>query len=102
MSPVWLTVLALTLATVAIRAAGPVVLGGRPLPPIVASVIALLAPAVLVAFVVTQGFSEGSRLTIDPRAAGLAAAALALLARAGVVVAMLGAAAVTAVVRALV
>lgn len=101
MSPVWWTIVALTLTTIAIRAAGPVALGGRPLPPVFASVIALLAAAVLAAFVVTQGFAEGSRLTVDPRAAGLAAAGLALLARAGVVVTMLSAAAVTAGVRAL-
>ena len=47
MTTLWVTVFAVALASAAIKAAGPVLVGGRELPPRVVSVIALLAPALL-------------------------------------------------------
>lgn len=100
MSAVWVTIVALALATAAIRAAGPVALGGRDLPPRLTAVVALLAPALLAALVVTQTLATENGLAVDARLAGLAAAGVALAARRSVLVAVLAAAAVAALVRA--
>ena len=64
MSDAWLVVLAVGLGTFVIKASGPVLLGGRPLPDRVQAVVALLAPALLAALVATNTFALGS----DPRA----------------------------------
>jgi hypothetical protein len=65
------------------------------------SVTALVAPAILAALVLYETLAaKGGGVTIDARAAGLAAAALALLARAPMIVVILVAAAVTGGLRA--
>ena len=81
MSDVWLTIGVLAVATVLIRAAGPVLLGGRELPERVQGVIALFAPALLAALVVvdTGAAPEGGAFEFDARVLGVAAAAAALL-----------------------
>jgi len=99
-SPVWLVVLAVGLATVAIKAAGPVLLGGRALPPRAAGVIALLAPALLAALVAINTFADGRALTVDARLAGVAVAGVAIWRRAPLLLVVVLAAAVTALVRA--
>jgi hypothetical protein len=98
-SAVWITIGALTLTTAAIKAAGPLALGGRALPRPLEMIISLLAPALLAALVVTQTFAEGQDLVLDPRAAGVAAAGGAFALRAPLVVAIVLAAAVTAAAR---
>jgi branched-subunit amino acid transport protein len=95
----WVVIAVLALGTVLIKAVGPVVAGGRELPAALTRVITLLAPALLAALVVLGTFTTDQDLVLDPRAAGLAAALVALLARAPVVVALVVAAAVTALVR---
>jgi branched chain amino acid efflux pump len=100
MSPTWILVYGVGAATMAIKALGPVLLGGRPLPPRLAAVIPLLAPAVLAALVVTQTFGDGRALVLDARAVGVAAAAVALRLRAPVLVVVGAAALATAIVRA--
>jgi len=100
-SDVWITIGALAVASAMVKASGPVVLGGRSLPPMALEVISLLAAALLAALVVTQTFSEGGELTLDARAAGLAAAAGALALRRSLVVTMVSAAVATALVRAI-
>jgi len=100
MSATWVTIGCLALATAAVKAAGPVVLGGRELPEAVMGVIALLAPALLGALVVTQTFAgHGKELVIDARVAGVAAAAVALYFRASLLFTMILAAGVAALVR---
>ena len=76
MSEVWATIGALAVTTAMIRASGPVILGGRELPPRLMDVIALLAPALLAALVLveTVGTDEGA-IQLDARLAGVAAAA---------------------------
>lgn len=101
MTEVWLTIAALAVATAMIKASGPVVLGGRALPPIALEVISLLAAALLAALVVTQTFAQDGEVTIDARIAGVAAAAGALALRRSLVVTMVSAALATALVRAL-
>ncbi len=99
MSAAWATVLIVSAATIAIKAAGPVALGGRELPERLAGVIALLAPALLAALVVVQAFGGDRRLELDERAFGLAAAAIAAACRAPVLAVVVVAAAVTALAR---
>jgi uncharacterized membrane protein len=102
MSDVWITIAALAVTTAAVRAAGPVLVGGRDLHPRLFGVIALLAPALLAALVVTEtlGRPDGS-LEVDERAAGVAAAGGALALRAPILLVIAIAAAVTALARAL-
>ena len=79
MTEVWITIGFLAVTTAAIKAAGPVILGGRELPGAAMGVISLLAPALLGALVITQTFAgEGRELVVDARVAGVAAAAIAL------------------------
>jgi branched-subunit amino acid transport protein len=101
MSAIWVTIGLLTVGTVAIKASGPVALGGRELPPRLSGVIANLAPALLAALVVVETFGRDQSLGINESAAGLMAAALALAARLPMIVAVVLAAAVTAGLRAL-
>jgi branched-subunit amino acid transport protein len=98
-STLWVVIVAVTLASAAIKAAGPVLSGGREFPPRVNAVIALLTPALLTALVVTGTFGEGGRLALDERALGVGVAAVALALRAPVLVAVVLAAVVTALAR---
>jgi branched chain amino acid efflux pump len=100
MSIVWLCVLAVGLATIAIKASGPVLAAGRELPRSTARVVDLLAPAVLAALVATQAFAGGEELVLDERAAGVLAAGIAILRRAPLLVVVLVAAVTAAGLRA--
>ena len=102
MTTLWVAIVAVALASAAIKAAGPVLIGGRELPPRVTSVIALLAPALLAALVVTETFGEDRHLVLDERAIGVAVAGLALALRVPVLGAVALAAVTTALVRAFV
>ena len=101
MSVVWLCVLAVGLATVAIKASGPVLAGGRELPRSTARVVDLLAPAVLAALVATQAFASDDALVLDERAAGLLAGGVAIALRAPLLVVVLVAAVTAAGLRAI-
>jgi branched-subunit amino acid transport protein len=102
MTTVWIAIALMTVGTVVIKSVGPIALGGRELPPQAASVVARLAPSLLAALVVVDTFGGTERtLSIDETAAGLLAAAAALLARLPMFVVVLVAAAVTAGLRAL-
>jgi branched-subunit amino acid transport protein len=98
---VWVTIGGLALTTAAVKAAGPMLVGGRELPAGTYAVIGLLAPALLTALILTDTFAREQELTIDARAAGLGCAAVAVALRAPllvvVLVAAIGAAAVRAV-----
>jgi branched-subunit amino acid transport protein len=101
MTEVWVTIAVLTVATAAIRASGPLLLGGRALPPAAMSVIALVAPALLAALVVIETFGapEGGSFELDARIAGVGAAGVALWRGASLLPVVVLAAAVTALVR---
>jgi branched-subunit amino acid transport protein len=101
MSAAWTAVLVVGLATVALKAAGPVLAGGRQLPQGSARVVNLLAPALLAALVATQAFALDEALVLDERGAGLLAAGGAILLRAPLLVVVLVAAVTAAGLRAI-
>lgn len=86
-------------ATVLLKAAGPVALGGRELPRALSAVLFLLAPALLAALVVTQAVGGDRELVLDERLLGLGAAAVAVALRAPLLVVVVVAATVTALAR---
>jgi branched-subunit amino acid transport protein len=100
MSSVWLVVGTVGLGTVAIKAVGPVLLGGRPLPDRATGLVELLAPALLGALVATQALGDGRALVLDERLIGLAVAGIALWRKAPMLVVVVAAAAATALARA--
>ena len=87
--------------TWAIKAAGPLALGGRELPGWFTSVVVLLAPALFAALVVTQALADGQRLAVGADAAGVAAGGLIAWRTGSVIGCVVAAAAVTAALRAL-
>ena len=95
----WVVVAVVGVATIAFKAAGPVLLGRRGLPQPIQSVVDLLAPVMLIALVVTQTFAGDEEITVDARVVGVGAAVVAIVLRAHVIIAMAVAAAVTALVR---
>lgn len=100
MTDAWLVVALVSLATIAIKSIGPILLGGRELPPRIASLIVLLAPALLAALVAINTFGAGRSLVLDDRVLGVAAAGIAIWRRAPVLLVVVIAATVTAVARA--
>jgi uncharacterized membrane protein len=95
----WIAVIAVSAATMLIKAAGPVLLGGRALPVRASAVIGLLAPALLSALVATSMLASGQSLVLDARVIGLAAAAVALVLRAPTLLVVLVAAVAAALAR---
>jgi branched-subunit amino acid transport protein len=98
-SDVWIAVVLVGVATVALKSVGPVLLGGRPLPDHLSGVVELLAPAVLAALVVTQVVGGDREIVFDARLVGLGAAVVALLLRAPLLAVVVVAAVATALVR---
>lgn len=99
MNASWLVVMAVGIGTIAIKASGPVLLGGRPLPERLQGVVALLAPALLAALVATNTFGSGQSLVADARLIGVTIAALALFLRAPILLVVVVAAASAAIGR---
>ena len=99
-STIWWTIAGCTVVTAAIKAFGPVVMGGRELPDRLQGVIVLLAPALLAALVVTAALADGRHWHVGADTVGvLVGAAVLVLTRAGVLTAVLVAALVTALLR---
>ena len=101
MTGVWTTVAVVSVATILLKAAGPVLLAGRELPRTTRGVVEMLAPALLAALVVTQAIGGDRRYVFDERLLGLAAAVVAIRLRAPLLAVVVVAAAVTALARAL-
>ena len=97
----WITIVAMTVISFVIKAAGPVALGGRDLPLWADRLIVLIPAALLSSLVVVQTFADGQELVLDARAPALGASAIALWLRAPLVVVLLVAAATAAGLRAL-
>jgi branched chain amino acid efflux pump len=95
----WLVIAVVGAVTILFKASGPVLLGKRELPPRVASVVEVLAPAMLAALVVTQTVGGDRELVFDERLAGVAAGAVAVWLRAPLLAVMVIAAATAALIR---
>jgi uncharacterized membrane protein len=85
----WLLIAVLAFGTVLMKTLGPVLAGGRQPPPPLTRVIALVAPALISALIVTGTFTQGQQLIIDARAVGVGVAAVALWFRVPAALAML-------------
>ena len=96
----WALIGLCALVTAAIKAVGPVALGGRALPDWFANVVGLMAPALLAALVCVSALADGRHLAIGADTAGVAVAGVALVRGASVIVAVVVAASVTALLRA--
>ncbi|WP_037304249.1 AzlD domain-containing protein [Amycolatopsis orientalis] len=98
----WLGIALVALISIGFKAAGPVLLGDRPLPPRLTGVIALLAPALLAGLVLTDLTGPAWSAVDWTLCAGLAAVAVTCLLRVTMLAAILCGVAVTAVLRFLV
>ena len=99
MKDAWIVVVVVGVATIACKAAGPVLVGRRELPPRLQACVELLAPVMLTALVVTQTFGGDEEIEVDARVIGVGAAVIAIALRTPIIVAMAAAALVTALVR---
>lgn len=89
------------LITFAIKAAGPIALGGRALPAWFGSVVSLMAPALLAALVAEHTLTQGHRITVGPATAGVVVAGAVMWRTKSIPVCVITAAVVTALLRAL-
>ncbi|MER5708730.1 AzlD domain-containing protein [Streptomyces sp. NPDC002122] len=95
----WIAIGAIALISFAFKAAGPAVLGGRQLPARTRSVLALVAPALLAGFIVTALAGPGWNALDLTLLAGLSTVVVLRHYRAPMPVTLLGAVAVTALLR---
>jgi uncharacterized membrane protein len=95
------TLVGLGIASYLLKSAGPLLLGGRSLPPVVERTAALLPGPLLAALVLTSAVVDGNSFRFDERIGGLVAAAVALRFRMNFVVVVLVAAGTTALLRTL-
>ena len=96
----WRALLALCAVSYALKAVGPVLVGGRQLGPAVRTTLDLVAVPVLAALILVQTLGDGQRLAPDARVPALAVAAVLVAKRAPFLVVVLAAAATAAVLRA--
>ena len=98
---IWVLILGCAGLTVLIKAAGPVLLGGRELPQWFTRVVVLMAPTLLCALVVTSVFASGRSWSVGAQTVGVAVAAVMLWRRMSLVLAVAVAVVITAGLRAL-
>jgi branched-subunit amino acid transport protein len=98
---IWVVVVVTGVLTLALKAAGPVLLGGKPLPARLTDVVTLVGPALLAALVAIGTFATGRSLVVDERVLGVGAAAIAIRLKAPVLLVVIVAAAVTGIARAI-
>lgn len=99
MSAGWIVVAVVGAVTMLFKAAGPVLIGRRVLPPRLLALVEVLAPAMLAALVVTQAVGGDRQLVFDERVLGVAAAVVAVRLRAPLLAVMVVAAATAALAR---
>jgi branched-subunit amino acid transport protein AzlD len=98
---IWIAIVVTAVGCYAVKLAGLLVPAGVLERPLVRRLAALLPVALLAALTAQQTFSDGQALVVDARAAGVAAAAVALVLRAPFLIVVGAAVVVTAGVRAL-
>ncbi|MGA2925098.1 MAG: AzlD domain-containing protein [Solirubrobacteraceae bacterium] len=97
----WTVLLALSAVSYGLKAAGPLLAGGRRLGPRVRRALDLVAVPLLAALILTQTVGTGQRLVIDARTPALAVAALLVWRRAPFLIVVLAAAGTAALLRAI-
>lgn len=97
---IWWLIIGSAIVTAVIKAAGPIALGGRELPQRFNNVIALMAPALLAALVVTSALAEDDRWHVGPDTAGVAVAGIAMWRGVPMIAGVVIAAVLTAALRA--
>jgi branched-subunit amino acid transport protein len=97
----WWAVLALAAGTYVLKAAGPLALGSRTVPPHLQRSLNLVSVTLLAALIAISTFAEGRSLVLDARAAGLGVALVAVWLRAPFVVVVVAATLTAAGLRAL-
>ena len=95
----WWFVAALAGGCFAFKVIGMVVVGERQMPAAVERCLALIPAAMISSLIVVNTVSDGQRLVLDARAAGVAAAIVAAWRRAPLIVVIVVGAAVTAAAR---
>jgi len=93
-------VLACAVITAGIKATGPVALGGRDLPLWFSGVVAMMAPALFAALVVTQALADGRHWAVGADTVGVALSGIAAWRGASVILVVAIAAVTTALLRA--
>jgi branched-subunit amino acid transport protein len=99
MSWPWELVGGCALITIVIKAAGPVALGGRQLPARFASVVTLLAPALLAALVASHSLANGKHLEVGAQTFGVAVSGVVMYKTRSIPLCVITAATVTALLR---
>jgi branched-subunit amino acid transport protein len=99
---IWWTIIGLAVTTALVKAAGPVVFGGRAPHPAFLRVVAMMAPALLAALVVTSALTDGRQLGVGADTVGVLVGGVLLWRGWSVVLAVVVAVAVTAALRAFV
>jgi len=97
----WWAVLALAAGTYELKAAGPLALGSRTVPPPLQRSLNLVSVTLLAALIAISTFGEGRSLVLDARAAGLGVALAAVWLRAPFIVVVVAATLTAAGLRAL-
>ena len=97
----WAAILGLAAISYALKAAGPLLVGGQELHPSLRQVLDLVAVPLLAALIVVQTFTTGHDIVFDARVPALGVAGLLVWRRAPFLVVVLGAAATAAAIRAL-
>jgi branched chain amino acid efflux pump len=100
-SSAWLLVAGCAAVTAMIKGAGPLALGGRPLPRWFSQIIAFLAPALLAALVATHALANGRHLAVGANTVGVCGGGLVMWRTRSVAWCVIVAAALTALLRAL-
>ena len=97
----WVVLLALAAVSYGLKAAGPLLAGGRELGPGVRRALDVAAVPLLAALILTQTVGDGHRLVLDARLPALAVAAVLVWRRTPFLVVVLAAAGTAALLRAL-
>jgi branched-subunit amino acid transport protein len=97
----WWAIFTLAAGTYVAKAAGPIVVGSRTVPPPLQRLLTLLSVTLLAGLVAISTFGEGRSLTLDARAAGLGVALAAVWLRAPFAIVVVSATATAAGLRAL-
>ena len=96
----WTLVFLLAGGSYFFKVLGLVVIGDRPLPPVLERCLALIPAALIPALIFKDTFSIGQHLQLDARAAGVGAAVIAAWRRVPLILVIVIGAAVTAIARA--